>query len=317
VSRELFERKHAPVWTELDGLLRALEAKRPEAAARLARLPSLYRQVCHHLALARYRQYGGELERRLDALALAGHQALYARRGLLHGDESPGFFQLVRAEARLLGLAVLLLFAPAVLTAVAVLLHPDLAVAVLPAKTLDQMARQFAPDGSLKAGRPVDDDVLMFGFYIYNNIGVAFRTYAGGVLFGLGTVAYLVINGILMGALAGEVHALGYEERFYSFVIGHGAFELTAIVLAATAGLALGRSVLAPGRLTRGRSLILAARRSVRLLSGAAVMLVAAAALEAFWSSANAVPPGVKLGAGAVLWAAVAAGLALGGRRGN
>jgi uncharacterized membrane protein SpoIIM required for sporulation len=315
VSREVFERKYASRWRDLEGLLLALGARKTGPGPDVARMPALYRQVCHHLALARHRQYGGDLERHLERLALSGHQALYGRRALPRPAASrPGFLGMVREERRLVGLALLLLFAPAIAAAVASLLYPDVAGVLVEPKTLDSMARQFAPEGSLKAGRPVDNDVLMFGFYIYNNIGVAFRTFAGGVLFGIGTVFFLVQNGILMGTIAGAIHEMGFEKGFYSFVIGHGAFELTAIALSGAAGLRIGLGVLTPGRLTRARSLFLAARRSVTILYGAAAMLVIAAFLEAFWSSASDVPPAVKLWVGALLWLLVAGVLAGGGR---
>jgi uncharacterized membrane protein SpoIIM required for sporulation len=39
----------------------------------------------------------------------------------------------------------------------------------------------------------------------------------------------------------------GYHENFWTFVIGHGAFELPAIVLAGVAGARMGMSLLLPG----------------------------------------------------------------------
>jgi uncharacterized membrane protein SpoIIM required for sporulation len=107
---------------------------------------------------------------------------------------------------------------------------------------------------------------------------------------------------------------MGYGENFYPFVIGHGAFELTAIVLSGAAGLRLGFALLAPGRLSRGQALLTAGRESVRILYGAAGMLVIAAFLEAFWSSAALVPPPVKYGVGAFFGAVVLLYLWLGGR---
>ena len=88
----------------------------------------------------------------------------------------------------------------------------------------------------------------------------------------------------MIGAVAGYLTQLGYSETFWSFVIGHGAFELTAIALAGAAGLKLGWALLAPGRLPRGEALRLAAIRAVRLLGGAALFLLIAAFIEAYWS---------------------------------
>ena len=50
--------------------------------------------------------------------------------------------------------------------------------------------------------RAASSDVQMFGFYIMNNIGIAFRAYAGGLIFGLGSAVILFFNGLSLGALA-------------------------------------------------------------------------------------------------------------------
>ncbi len=71
----------------------------------------------------------------------------------------------------------------------------------------------------------------MTGFYVYNNIGIAFRCFATGVLFGLGSVFFLVYNGLMIGAVAGLVTAAGHGKNLLTFTCTHGAFELTAIVI--------------------------------------------------------------------------------------
>ena len=44
----------------------------------------------------------------------------------------------------------------------------------------------------------------MFGFYIRNNIGIAFRTFASGIFAGLGSVFFLALNGVFIGVAAGQ-----------------------------------------------------------------------------------------------------------------
>ena len=96
---------------------------------------------------------------------------------------------------------------------------------------------------------------MMFGFYIRNNIGIAFQCFAGGIFAGLGSLFFLAFNGVAAGSPAGYLTARGHGETFYSFVVTHGAFELTAIVLAGAAGLRLGHALLVPGRHTRRAAL--------------------------------------------------------------
>jgi uncharacterized membrane protein SpoIIM required for sporulation len=162
-------------------------------------------------------------------------------------------------------------------------------------------------------GRESASDFAAFGFYVYNNVGIAFRTFASGVLGGLGSAFYLVFNGIYLGAVAGHLSTHGMASTLWPFVIAHGAFELTAIVLAGQAGLHLGYALVAPGRRPRARALREAGRESGVIMLGAAAMLLVAALIEAFWSS-SAQPVAVKFAVGGALWALVIGYFALAGR---
>ena len=156
---------------------------------------------------------------------------------------------------------------------------------------------------------------MMFGFYIQNNISIAFQCFAAGIFAGVGSMFFLVFNGVFFGAVAGYLTERGLGETFYSFVVTHGAFELTAIFLAGAAGLRLGHALVAPGRNTRVQSLTLAARETMIIIYGCVVMLLIAAAIEAFWSSARWMPLPLKYSVAGVCWLAVMSYLAFQGRR--
>ena len=97
----------------------------------------------------------------------------------------------------------------------------------------------------------------------------------------------------------------GHSERFLTFVIGHGSFELTAIVFSGAAGLRLGYAILNPGQLSRLDSLRRAGRDVIPMLYGIVLMLIIAAFLEAFWSSSASLSIATKYTVGAILWALV------------
>lgn len=323
MNRELFERQYEPEWRDFERTLEQLEARRRskgrgDDGEGPSAFPEVYRRICHHLALARHRRYGADLELRLNRLALRGHQQLYRTRtaglGALLDFLGVGFPRQVRAQGRLVLLATLLFVLPILVLGPLVAWQPELALSVLPAETLEDFGDQYAPGGNLENGRPVENDIVMFGYYIHNNIGVAFRTFAGGLLAGVGSIFFLIYNGVVFGAVAGHIHQAGYDRIFCSFVIGHGAFELTAIVLSGAAGLRLGLALLAPGRRRRSHALREAALEAAPVLAGAAVMLVAAAFLEAFWSSSSAVPVPIKLAVGGAFWVGILAYLGAAGR---
>nr|WP_242533426.1 stage II sporulation protein M [Niveibacterium umoris] len=198
---------------------------------------------------------------------------------------------------------------------IVVRVFPDFAYIVLPAEQLGQFDVMYGPDAAeLGTQRGARDDLTMFGFYIYNNIGIGFKTFASGLFAGVGTVLALLYNGVFMGTVDAHVVNLGHAQRFYSFVAGHSSFELTAIVLCGAAGLKLGASMLAPGDWSRGESLRRAARSVIGIVAGAAAMLVIAAAIEGFWSP-RTLPLAIKLGVGLINWVLVIAYLLLAGRR--
>jgi uncharacterized membrane protein SpoIIM required for sporulation len=275
-----------------------------------ARLTALYRQTCEHLALTQSRAYPIHLTTRLESLTLRAHRIIYARQewgtGRLRRFLLVDFPQAVRAHRAAMWWATAVFVVPLLLAGFLTYADPGFVLSVHDARAVSGFETMYGPgEGRIGDMRDADSDWQMFGFYIYNNISVAFRCLAGGLFLGIGSVFYVLHNGLLAGSLAGYLTQRGHGERFYSFVIGHGAFELTAIVISGAVGLSLGYALIAPGRLRRLQALAEAAQRSVALIYGLVAMLVVAAALEAFWSSARWVLPQVKLGVGALLWLAV------------
>lgn len=317
-----FEQRHAAGWQAFATALDRLERRKgdPTAAAPppVAEFPTAYRQLCQHLAIARARRYSGPLLDRLNQLALRAYQQLYRaprRRGraVLH-FLTVDFPRRVRADARLFWLCAALFYLPLLGMGWAVHQTPELIYSLLSPETVAELEANYAP-GQGAGDRDAAADLAMFGYYIHNNIGIGFRTFAGGLLLGVGAAFVLVLNGLLIGAIAGYLTARGYIETFYTFVAGHGAFELTGIVLAGVAGLKLGWAVVAPGRLSRVEALRRAAAEGVRLIVGVVVLLVLAAFIEAFWSSNRAIPAEIKYAVGAAGWLLVVLYLTRAGRR--
>ena len=151
----------------------------------------------------------------------------------------------------------------------------------------------------------------------FGNFGVGTTdpsAYAG-LFAGVGSLFFLAANGAFGGAVAGYLTARGLSSTFYSFVVTHSAFELTAIILAGAAGLRIGHALLAPGRRRRLQSLVDAAREMSVIVYGVTAMLFIAAAVEAFWSSAGWLPAAVKYSVAAVCWASVLGYFTFQGRR--
>ena len=316
-----FETRHQSGWQRFSRQLSALERNKLGSKDG-QEFAAAYRQICQQLALAEARGYSSHLIDRLQQLTLRGHQQFYRHRSHLGARSIAfilgGFPQLVRSQWRYVLAASLCFYGGLLAMGLLVFYVPELIYSLVDPAQVQSMESMYDPDAR-RLGRFAErssvDDWAMFGYYIMNNIGIAFQTFAGGLLFGLGSLFFLIFNGLMIGAIAGHLSQIGYGETFWSFVIGHGAFELNAIVLAGAAGLMLGWSLLAPGQHSRGEALRLAAQKAIALLTGAALFLLIAAFIEAYWSSMTYSTALVKYAVGAVLWLLVLAYLLLAGRR--
>jgi uncharacterized membrane protein SpoIIM required for sporulation len=305
-----FEARHGAVWQELEAALAPAPRRRSGAAAPdRARVAALYRAACEHLAIAESRSYPVWLIDRLADLTSRGHQRIYRQTdfGLdkLRRLFAIDFPAAVRAHRLEVLLALVVFAGPLLVIGFLTYLDPSLVLSLHDAAVVDQYEQMYAPADGPIGRQGAESDWRMFGFYIAHNVGIAFQCFAGGLVFGIGSLFALAFNGAVAGSVAGFVTRRGYGENFYSFVITHGAFELTGIVLAGAAGLILGHALLVPGRRSRLAALELAARRAIVIVYGMTAMFFVAAALEAFWSSARWVPVAVKLGVGSACWLAV------------
>jgi uncharacterized membrane protein SpoIIM required for sporulation len=280
-----FQAANQASWNELES-----ELEREQHRLDPDKFLALYRLCCEHLALARSRSFPLHVIERLASITSRAHQIIYRQSdaGLARVAQAllAEFPATVRSHRAYVAIAAALLMIPTIAIAIATYRNPDLILSIVDRQTAAQFEQMYSP-AARAIGRPRDiaSDWLMFGFYIKNNIGIAFQCYATGVVFGLGSLYFLLANGVFGGGIAGYVASQGYGSTFFPFVATHSAFELTAIILCGAAGLRVGKSVLLPGRRTRVAALELAARETSVIVFGAAFMLVIAAVIEAFWSS--------------------------------
>jgi uncharacterized membrane protein SpoIIM required for sporulation len=332
-----FEQQYQDDWQQLENMLAQLRGlKKPVSSKELTedkgsrtkksnanisgvQLTRLYRRACEQLALARARLYPAHIVERLEHLTSDAHQVIYQRRefgwSMLRNLIARDFPRAVRRHSNYVWLATALLTIPAIVLGVLVYLKPELVLSVVNAQTAAQFDQMYS-NSAEAIGRTHDaeTDWTMFGFYIRHNVGLSFQCFAGGLFAGLGSVFFLIFNGVQFGAVAGYLTQRGMADTFYSFVVTHGAFELTAIMLSGAAGLRLGHALVAPGGYTRRQALVLAARESIDIVYGFALMLFIAAAIEAFWSSARWIPYGIKYSVAALAWTSVICYLCLQGR---
>lgn len=320
MNKRQFVKQRKKAWLRFERLVRRLDRVsfsklRPKEAAEFS---TLLRELSGDLAIIRARGWGQNLASYLNHLVARGHNSFYRAPpgNLAHVVRfiAAGYPRMFRRNVWYFVTAAALFFVPLGVTWTAVQTNPSLASRILPNEALEEMDRNydFDPDDPERQAFS-EMRTMMGGFYVYNNVGIALRAFAVGILLGAMTVYVLVYNGIAIGAISGYLIAMGHGKSFTSFVISHGSFELTAIAIAGGAGLMLGNALIHPGRRTRTEALKVRGLEAVQIAVGAGAMLVVAAGIEAFWSPSG-VPSILKYIVGTALWVVVYMYLFLAGR---
>lgn len=140
---------------------------------------------------------------------------------------------------------------------------------------------------NIKAGNPLkvyesNDQVSMFIMITNNNLKVALMSFAAGIFFTIGTHILLFSNGVMLGAFQYFFHLKGLLITSFLGIWIHGAFEISAIVLAGGAGITAGNGLLFPGSYTRLQSFQLSVKRGLKIMMSLIPFIVAAGFLESY-----------------------------------
>ena len=304
MTQQSFVNRREKFWNEFEAVVRG---GRKSLAKKASWFPGGYRELTQDLNTARANGFDPSIIDRLNSMVLEGNQILYTNRSWSVKSAVDFVFRLfprtVRSQWRSLAVSFLLFYGFAFFFGYICVRNPSFVYQLMGEDTILELENMYNPANShYLTPRDVSSDADMFGFYIYNNISIAFRTFAGGILAGIGSLVLLCLNGVFLGAAAGHIINVGFGETFFPFIIGHSSFELTAIILSAQGGLLLGYRLFVTKGLSRAASLKAAGKTALPIIAGAALMLVVAACVEAFWSSRHELAVTIRYGAGIAGW---------------
>lgn len=144
------------------------------------------------------------------------------------------------------------------------------------------MTEQNIANGNPLGVYSMHNGLVMFLEITVNNIFVAFRAFALGMLFSFGSAYIIMSNGIMLGAFEYIFLSHGLIQRSLLTVSIHGIIELTSIIIAGGAGILLGKSFLMPGSFTRIESFLAGARDGAKIVIGLIPLFIVAGFLESF-----------------------------------
>jgi uncharacterized membrane protein SpoIIM required for sporulation len=288
MRERIFIARRRPFWERLESLLNRVDRQglRGLDVPEIQELGRLYRSATTDLATAQTRAYDPGTVTYLNRLVARSHAYVYVASARAGWSRVAQFFAVdfpseVRRSFAEIGASAMLFILAAVVGYTAVSARPLNAYALLPAQEIPVVHKSlhdsnFNVDSALA---PALSSAL-----ITNNVQVAALAFAGGMTLGILTLWVVLNNGLALGGLGALFAAKGFGLDFWATVAPHGALELSAIQIAAGAGLLLARAIIAPGQLRRVDALKANGRRAATLLVGVAAMLVVAGTIEGFFS---------------------------------
>ncbi len=133
----------------------------------------------------------------------------------------------------------------------------------------------------------------MFFAITGNNIRVSFLVFGAGIIFSIGAGFLLFYNGVMLGTFQHFFYAKNLFFISFATIWVHGTLEITSIIVAGGAGIALGNSFLFPGTYSRVVSFQNGARESVKIIIGLVPVFIVAGFLESYvtrYSHVSVVP---------------------------
>jgi len=143
--------------------------------------------------------------------------------------------------------------------------------------TLDNIAR-----GNPLAVYEMEEQGAMFITITLNNLKVAFLTFFWGLFLTIGTHIFLFYNGTMLGAFQYFFYTKGLLVTSFLGIWIHGAFEISAIVLAAGAGITAGSGFLFPKGYSRLVALRLSTIRGLKILLSLVPFIILAGFIESY-----------------------------------
>lgn len=157
------------------------------------------------------------------------------------------------------------------------------------------------PFGVYKDGNPFS----MFVWIGFNNISVAFKAFIGGFTLGLFTMWIMWSNGLMLGAFQFMFFAKGLGMKSVLVIWIHGTLEISAIVIAATAGFILASGILFPGTHARSVSFKRGAKDAAKILISLIPVFIVAAFFESYITHLMSQTFDKANNAGLPVWASV------------
>jgi uncharacterized membrane protein SpoIIM required for sporulation len=312
VDVDLFVAAHGAEWDRLAELVRRSGRLSGHEADELV---LLYQRAATHLSVARSAAPDPALLARLSSLVARARSAVA-------GTHSPAWREIGLFFSRRFPAAVYLsrrwwLASTAAFVVVSGLLAAWVAGDSEVQATIaapEEIRQLTAPGGAFESYYSSEPAASFAAQVWTNNAWVAAGALVLGVLLCLPVVFILWSNALNLGVSAGLMADADRLDVFFGLIVPHGLLELTAVFVAAGAGLRLGWTVIDPGPHTRTAALAREGRAVVAMALGLTGVLLVSGVIEAFVTPSG-LPTWARIGIGVLAEVAFLAYVFVLGRR--
>ena len=261
-------------------------------------LADAYIDITSDLAFSQTHYPKSRITLYLNNLASAIHQRIYrnkrerwSRIVTFWTREMPQIMWHARKE---LCISFLIFVVSALVGALSQWLDPEFSRLILGNSYVD-MTLQNIENGTPMAVYGSGSEGSMFFGITINNIMVSFRAFASGLLTSFATGLLLFYNGVMIGAFQTFFAQHGLLWESFLAVWLHGTIEISAIIVAGAAGIAMGNGWLFPGTYGRLYSFRRGAMKGLKIVIGTVPLFCVAGFIESFLTRHTEFPDAFRL----------------------
>ena len=261
-------------------------------------LADAYIDITSDLAFSQTHYPKSRITLYLNNLASAIHQRIYrnkrerwSRIVTFWTREMPQIMWHARKE---LCVSFLIFVVSALVGALSQWLDPEFSRLILGNSYVDMTLQNIENGTPMAVYGSGSEGTMFFGITI-NNIMVSFRAFASGLLTSFATGLLLFYNGVMIGAFQTFFAQHGLLWDSFLAVWLHGTIEISAIIVAGAAGIAMGNGWLFPGTYGRLYSFRRGAMKGLKIVIGTVPLFCVAGFIESFLTRHTEFPDAFRL----------------------
>ncbi|MCR5312765.1 MAG: stage II sporulation protein M [Bacteroidaceae bacterium] len=288
-----FIRDNIERWKETENIIEHIKDTSPDVIA------EVYSGITTDLAFAQTHYPDSRITLYLNNLSSAIHNHIYKNKRekwnrilTFWSDEVP---LTIYSERKTLLCSFFIFIMSIFIGVISQLADPDFCRIILGNGYVD-MTLENIEEGNPMGVYGTSDEGMMFLRITTNNIMVSFYAFVSGLFTCISTAMLLFYNGIMVGCF---LTFFFQHELLVDSVLAimlHGTLELSAIIIAGAAGLALGSGLLFPKTYSRIESFRRGAKRGLMIVVGTVPIFIVAGFIESFLTRHTDAPLFFRLG---------------------